>query len=331
MYNLFKLVRLNNLVMIAVTQYLVRFCIIAPILSIKGLSLQMSEFWFAMLVLATMLLAAGGYAINDYFDTKTDAINRPDRVLVGKAFTRKFAIKLHLILSTIGSLLGIATSIYVGVWQYALIFPLVGGLLWFYSTTYKAQLLVGNIIVSLVVAVMVPLLVLMFEMGRINHTILYVLQQNQISLNAITYWVSGFALFAFITTLIREIVKDMEDFEGDAKTGCNTLPIAFGILKTKAIVGTLIALEGLGIYYVYFKYLSVLPTGKLDWLSLSYITITIAIPLALLLGRIIKANKAIHYKLISLLVKFVMLAGIFYTVIFYLVLRKVYLLDFIVG
>ena len=88
MYNLFKLVRLNNLVMIAITQYLVRFCIIAPILTIKGLSLQMSEFWFAMLVLATVLLAAGGYAINDYFDTKTDSINRTNRVLVGKAFTR---------------------------------------------------------------------------------------------------------------------------------------------------------------------------------------------------------------------------------------------------
>ena len=126
MYNLFKLVRLNNLVMIAITQYLVRFCIIAPILTIKGLSLQMSEFWFAMLVLATVLLAAGGYAINDYFDTKTDSINRPNRLLVGKAFTRQFAIKLHFVLSTIGSLLGIAASFYVGVWQYALIFPLVG-------------------------------------------------------------------------------------------------------------------------------------------------------------------------------------------------------------
>jgi 4-hydroxybenzoate polyprenyltransferase and related prenyltransferases len=323
MYNLFKLIRLNNLVMIAITQYLVRFCIIAPILNIKGLSLQMSEFWFAMLVLATVLLAAGGYAINDYFDTKTDAINRPKRVLVGKAFTRQFVIKLHFTLSTIGSLLGIAASIYVGVWHYALIFPLVGGLLWFYSTTYKAQLLIGNIIIALMAA-MVPLIVLMFELARITKTILIVIQQNQINLNAITFWVIGFSFFAFITTFIREVVKDMEDFEGDYETGRNTIPVAYGIRNAKIVAALTIILEIAFIYYVYLRYLSVLPSGKLDWLSLMYITITLAIPFAILLFRVIKANKAAHYKLASLLIKIIMLAGVLYTGVFYIVLNKVY-------
>lgn len=326
MYNLFKLVRLNNLVMIAITQYLVRFCIIAPILTIKGLSLQMSEFWFAMLVLATVLLAAGGYAINDYFDTKTDSINRPNRVLVGKAFTRQFAIKLHFVLSTIGSLLGIAASFYVGVWQYALIFPLVGGLLWLYSTTYKAQLLVGNLIISLMAA-MVPLIVLMFEVARITKTILPVLQQNQITLNAIAYWVVGFSFFAFITTFIREVVKDMEDFDGDAETGRNTIPVAFGMMAAKVVACIAAAVEVAAIYGIYFGYLSVLPTGEVDWLSLSYITLTIAIPFAILLFRIVKAKAPSHYRLTSLLIKLIMLAGVFYTVIFYVVLSNVYQLS----
>lgn len=323
MYNLFKLIRLNNLVMIAITQYLVRFCIIAPILNIKGLSLQMSEFWFAILVLATVLLAAGGYAINDYFDTKTDAINRPKRVLVGKKFTRQFAIKLHFTLSTIGSLLGIAASFYVGNWHYALIFPIVGGLLWFYSTTYKAQLLIGNIIIALMAA-MVPLIVLLFELARITKTILIVIQQNQINLNAIAYWVIGFSFFAFITTFIREVVKDMEDFEGDFETGRNTIPVAYGIKSAKAVAAILIVLEMAFIYYIYWRYLSVLPSGKLDWLSLMYITITLAIPFVILLFRVMKASKTAHYKLASLLIKLIMLAGVFYTGVFYLVLNKVY-------
>jgi 4-hydroxybenzoate polyprenyltransferase len=323
MYNLFKLIRLNNLVMIAITQYLVRFCIIAPILNIKGLSLQMSEFWFAMLVLATALLAAGGYAINDYFDTKTDAINRPKRVLVGKAFTRQFAIKLHFTLSTVGSLLGIAASFYVGNWHYALIFPIVGGLLWFYSTTYKAQLLIGNIIIALMAA-MVPLIVLLFELARITKTILIVIQQNQINLNAIAYWVIGFSLFAFITTFIREVVKDMEDFEGDFETGCSTIPVAYGIRNAKIVAAVTIVIEVAFVYFIFWRYLSVLPSGKLDWLSLTYITVTIAIPFVVLLFRVVMASKAAQYKLASLLIKLIMLAGVFYTGVFYLVLNKVY-------
>lgn len=325
MFNLFKLIRFNNLVMIAITQYLVRFCIISPILNIKGLSLQMSEFWFAMLVLATVLLAAGGYAINDYFDTKTDAINRPSKVLVGKAFSRQFTIKLHLILSTVGSLLGIAASIYVGALHYALIFPLVGGLLWFYSTTYKSQLIVGNLIISFLAA-MVPLIVLMFEISRITKTILIVIQQNQINLNAIAYWVIGFAVFAFITTFVREVVKDMEDYEGDAETGCNTIPIVFGIKKAKIATCIIVVVEVFLLYYIYVRYLSILPSGKIDWLSLVYITIAIAAPFIVLFFRVAMGKKASHYKTASLMVKLVMLSGVFYTVIFYTILNKVYLL-----
>lgn len=323
MFNLCRLIRLNNLVMIAITQYLVRFCIIIPILHLKGLTSQISEFWFAMLVLATVLLAAGGYAINDYFDTKTDAINRPKRVLVGKTFTRQFAIKLHFTLSTIGSLLGIAASLYVGVWQFALIFPFVGGLLWFYSTTYKAQLLLGNLIIS-VMAAMVPLIVLMFEFARITHTILIVVQQNQINLNAIVFWVMGFALFAFLTTFIREVVKDMEDFEGDAQTGRNTIPVAWGMKNAKLVAIMAIVAEVVAIYWTFYQYLSVLPSGSTDWLSLSYLTITIAIPFAILLFRIVHASAQSHYKLASTLIKLVMLAGVLYTLIFYIVLTRVY-------
>jgi len=324
MFNLFKLVRGGNLLLIAATQYLVRFCIIAPILRIKGLDLQMSELWFAMLVLATVLLAAGGYAINDYFDTKTDAINRPSRVLVGKGLSRKFAIKLHFLLSTVGSILGIATSAYVGVWQYALIFPLVGGLLWFYSTTYKGQLVIGNLIIAFM-AGMVPLLVLMFEYGKITHTLLDALLINGVNLNAITYWVLGFAVFAFVTTLIREVVKDMEDFNGDIQTGRTTIPIAWGANAAKTIVVILTLLEVLAVYWVFFTFLYILPSDRIDWISMIYITATIVVPLLVLAVRVVLASTASHYRFASLLVKLVMVFGVLYTLIFNIVLKQVYL------
>ena len=316
MYNLFRLIRIYNLLLIAITQYLVRFCIVKPILSVYGLQLGMSEFWFAMLVLSTVLIAAGGYAINDYFDTKTDRINRPDRVLVGKTFSRGFAIKLHFGLSTIGSLMGIATAIYVGEWKYALIFPLVAGMLWFYSTTYKSQFLIGNFIVSFLAA-MVPVLVLIFEVARIGKIDYAYIANNQISLSPIIFMVLAYGLFAFLTTLIREVVKDMEDFKGDIETGRSTLPIVWGLTRSKIVVATLAAIEIGATYVAFFAYLYNLPGGHFDWISLTYITITIALPLFVAGMVAVLAKTSEGYRRSSLLVKIAMFGGVLYMVVFY--------------
>lgn len=317
MYNLCKLIRINNLAMIAITQYLIRYCVLAPILYSYKISLQMSEFWFAMLVLSTVLIAAGGYAINDYFDTKTDQINRPQRVVVGKTLSRQFAIKLHFTLSTIGSLLGIATAFYVGEWKLFIIFPMVGGLLWLYSTSYKGQLLIGNLIISALIA-MVPMIVLLFETVKIADTQLAFIHSNSISVNVATYWVAGFALFAFITNFIREIIKDMEDYEGDAETGRVTIPIAWGVGNSKMVVALLAFIELVSIAVIFYRHLLWIDNPVLYWISFGYVALLLLAPLLLLLLFILYASKKKDYSRASFLVKLLMLAGVLYTVIFYI-------------
>lgn len=317
MYNLFKLIRINNLAMIAVTQYLIRFCVLAPILHSYKLSLQMSELWFAMLVLSTVLIAAGGYAINDYFDTKTDQINRPGRVLVGKTFSRQFAIKIHFALSTAGALLGIATAFYVGEWKLFVIFPLVSAMLWFYSTTFKGQLLIGNIIISALTA-MVPMMVLIFEAEKIAQTEAAFVNANLISFNVANYWVAGFALFAFITNFIREVVKDMEDYEGDSETGRVTVPIAWGIKNSQTIVALLAFIEVAFIAVIFYRHLKWISDPTLFWISLGYVAAALIIPFMLLLALILTAKSKKDYTRASFVIKLLMLSGVLYTVIFYL-------------
>lgn len=315
MFNLFKLVRINNVLLIIITQYLIRFCVIRPLLQKFDIQLQMSEFWFAMLVLSTAFIAAGGYAINDYFDTKTDLINRPERVLIGKAFSRKYPIKLHLLLSVSGILLGSAVAVYVGDWRLSVIFPIVVGLLWFYSTTYKGMLIVGNLIISLLVG-LVPILVLMFELSRIASTHVEQMAGNMVVVYRVIYWVCGFALFAFLTNFIREVVKDMEDYTGDAETGRITIPIAWGMGNAKLVVILLSLLELLFIGTIALKYLYKIPSENILMLAALYVGFLIILPMVFLVAYLSIATEKSHFSKVSLLAKVVMLTGILFSVIF---------------
>ena len=124
-----------------------------PILAKTGMHLQLSELLFFMLMLSTVFITAAGYVINDYFDTRTDEVNRPKTVIVGKDLSRRFAISLHWTLSALGVVLGAAVTVSIGKPFLTLVFLIVPGLLWFYSTSYKRQLLTGNLLVALLTAV----------------------------------------------------------------------------------------------------------------------------------------------------------------------------------
>src|ERR1051325_4687756 len=154
-----QLIRLPNLIIIAFTQYMIRFCLIQPILSLSDFDLQMKECEFALLVLATVFVSAAGYIINDYFDVRIDTINKPDQQVIDKGVKRRVAIIAHWILSALGVLIGIYLS-----WKSNIL--LTGGtlfaaaviVLWFYSTSFKYKFLTGNLVVSLLTG-MVPFMV----------------------------------------------------------------------------------------------------------------------------------------------------------------------------
>ena len=254
MIDFFKLIRYKNLLIIAVTQYLMRYCIIKPILDINGFKLQLDNFHFALLVLSSVLITAAGYVINDYFDTKTDMLNRPETVVVGKVISRRMAMLIHIILNIMGVGIGIYLSVKVGILALGLAYILASGVLWFYSTTYKRQFLIGNFIVAIFTA-MVPFVVVIFEIPLLNQVYREILIQNSINFNNILAWVGGFSFFAFLATIIREIIKDIEDFEGDLAFGCNTLPVVLGIKTSKIVIISIILINIVLLVLIYLRYL----------------------------------------------------------------------------
>lgn len=309
MLSFFKLIRIQNLLIVVATQYLMRFAVIAPILKrMSDFSLQMTEFEFFILVFSTVCLTAAGYVINDYFDTKTDNLNHPETVIVGKSIKRRSAMTLHLIFNFAGVIGGFYVSYKIGLYQLGIIFLIVSGILWYYSTTYKRQFLIGNLLVAILTG-LVPLMVILFEMPELNNTYREILIANQINFNHLFYWVAGFSFFAFMTTLAREIIKDTEDFEGDSAYGRNTIPIMLGIKWTKIIISGLIIITLLSIALVYFKFL----TGSL--ITLSYISVGVVVPLLFLVFKIIKADKKADYHFASIFMKFIMLSGILYSLV----------------
>ncbi len=214
----FRLVRWPNLLITALMMCLVHYCLVP-----SG-----SAVMFTLLVISMVLVQAGGYVINDIFDKDIDAINKPDKQIVGKDFTERQCHIFYIILTIIGLCCALAdTKIFACM-------VLLACLLYSYSRRYKKKLVIGNLIVSLSVAfaVFVPWL---YEMLYISqHELLLVTMKPlmQVSLRLVLIYTA----FAFIMTFIREIVKDMEDVEGDGRSNCRTIPIAWGIKAAQIIV-----------------------------------------------------------------------------------------------
>ena len=311
-----KLIRLPNLLIVAATQYLMRYAIIGAILGFynKGAEgtfefvLQMSEFDFFVLVLSTVCLTAGGYVINDYFDTKTDRLNRPETVIVGNKISRRSTMAIHIVLNVIGILGGLYVSYIVGYKLFGLIFIGVTGVLWYYSTTYKRQFLIGNVIVALLTA-LVPLMVVLFEIPLLNRAYSQILIEYEHNFNSIFNWIAAFSFFAFFTTLIREIIKDVEDFEGDNAYGRKSLPIVLGVFYTKIIIISLISITIAALVYIYIMYL------QGSQLTFWYLIMAQLLPFIFLIIRTISAKTKKDYWFASLLMKFIMLFGILYSLI----------------
>jgi 4-hydroxybenzoate polyprenyltransferase len=216
-----------------------------------------------------VFITAGGYVINDYFDIKTDLINK-GKVIVGTKIPRRQAMMWHNIFNITGVSIGFYISWKAGYFMLGSLFLIVSGLLYFYSSSYKRQFLIGNIIVAILSA-MVPLLVVFYEWPALYRY--YTL--NAIALpeiNFIFFWVGGFALFGFMTTLTREIIKDIEDFEGDAAYGRNTVPVVLGVLSAKVVSVSLIIITIALLYLTWYFFIN-------DTLTLIYLSVAITLPL----------------------------------------------------
>ncbi|MBN2893060.1 MAG: geranylgeranylglycerol-phosphate geranylgeranyltransferase [Bacteroidales bacterium] len=309
MKNLFKLFRAENLLFIIFIQYAMRFFIIKPILENHNINILFSEFNFGLLVLTTVILAASGYLINNYFDAELDE-KAGKNVVIGKSISKKSAMNIYVFMNIVAIAIGFYISYLVGIYKIGFIFVIISGLLWFYSSAYKKMFLIGNLIIALMAA-MVPFTIVLFEIPLqydINKEILLTRGQN---LNDIIFWLAGFGGFAFIMTLIREIIKDIEDFDGDMAFNANTLPIILGEKTAKFIVTflTLITIAAIGI--ISFKFLT-------NTSTIIYVILLIILPLIFLIVKNFMAKNSKDFHFLSTFTKLIMIAGVLYSVVAYL-------------
>jgi 4-hydroxybenzoate polyprenyltransferase len=310
-----RLIRWPNLVFIVITQCFFYYLITIPVFKSYSSLPLLSETLFWLLVLSSVFIAAAGYIINDYFDLNIDRVNKPEKLVVEKIIKRRWAIMWHLILSVTG--LAISTWVCFKIVDWHTLAVAVINLfcviaLWLYSTIYKRKLLVGNILISMLTAWTILILHLINMRSWFMVKIMYDTKHNyEMAGTKLFKYAIVYAGFAFIISLIREVIKDMEDMEGDAKYGCKTMPIVWGIPATKVFtaVWLIVLTAALVIIQVYAAYLG-------WWFSVVYCIVFIVIPLLWILKKLYKAQVAKDYHQLSSGIKFVMLTGILSMIFF---------------
>ncbi|MEO7530341.1 MAG: geranylgeranylglycerol-phosphate geranylgeranyltransferase [Sediminibacterium sp.] len=295
----FRLVRWPNLVFIALTQVLFEYCIYQKIYpGVIGTNGETKQFVF--LVLASVMIASAGYIINDYFDLNIDQVNKPGKVVVNVLINRRWVIFWHMFLSLLGLFFTVSALPMAQYWHLVLANLASIVLLWFYSTNLKKQLLIGNILISLFTAWVI--LVIFFSKYPLQIHSLLLVDHDEVRFFRFTVL---YAAFAFVISLIREVIKDMEDMEGDRKYGCRTMPILWGVNASKVFVAVWIIVLIATVSIVQFY---VLPFGW--WHSALYCMLFVVAPLLWIFMKLFKAQSSQDFHQLSTVVKLVMLTGI---------------------
>lgn len=298
----FRLTRGLNLLYIVLTQVLFQYCVIVPLSEHSAYPFAPHPQLFRMIVLSSVLIAAAGYIINDYFDLNIDQVNKPGKIIVDHIISRRWALFFHMIFS----MTGVVISFYSG-WKYgtmsiSFINMICVMLLWVYSTTLKKKILSGNIIISALTA----WVILVLYAATIDQSSFQVVLVDRNAFQKLTRIAILYAAFAFIVSLVREVVKDMEDMDGDARYGCRTMPIAWGIPVSKVFIAVWMIVLITALLIVQFYVL--IQFGW--WLSAGYCLLMIIIPLLMVITKLRNSSSSEHFHYLSQLVKFVMLTGV---------------------
>ncbi len=303
-----QLIRWPNLVFIAITQALFYYCILLPVIQAAGGTATVDVEMLLWLIGASVFIAAAGYIINDYFDLNIDLVNKPDKLVVEKVINRRWVILWHLLLSLIGLLLSGYVSIKLDSYWLTIANAACIVLLFIYSMSLKKQLLSGNLLISLLTAWVILVLALA-EMHSIS-TEPIAIQEAHRKIFRLGVLYAG---FAFIISLIREVVKDMEDREGDRRHGCKTMPIAWGMNATKVFVAVWII-----VLIAVLLILQVYVVSQFQWwISALYCVVAIVVPLLMVLRKLYPAQSPAEFHRLSTMIKLVMLTGILSVVFFY--------------
>jgi 4-hydroxybenzoate polyprenyltransferase len=290
-----KLIRYQNLLLITLMQLVIRF----GYLELINIPLSLWYWQYALLILATILIAAGGYVINDIFDQETDAENKASKTIIGKSISESTAYIIYASLTISGVACGFILANSVEHPNFAVVFVLIATLLYFYASTLKQIALVGNIVVALLLAFSV-IIIGMFDIFPNTFDI------NRKQMTLAFSILLDYAKFAFIINLVREVIKDIQDVKGDALQEMKTLPIVFGVVKTKIIAFLLLLLPSLYLLYYSKTYLF---ENNLFY-GLAYILALVVAPMIMCLVQIWNAKENNDYKNISTFLKWIIFFGI---------------------
>jgi 4-hydroxybenzoate polyprenyltransferase len=297
MSSFFRLIRLPNLIMVFITQYLLEYCVILPIFARTNTPSAFDHLHFFLFALTTMLITAGGYIINDIADAAIDRINKPEKYVIGKLISYKTAYNLYYAFVALSLVIGTYTGYYVGSVVLALAYPVVTVLLWLYSASLKNRGLVGNLLVALLCAFTATILVLGEAKG---FRLLKI--QDTMTFNRLWLVVMAYSVFAFLGTIFRELIKDIEDMTGDSAAGRRTFPIVFGLSATKKLTMAVLCLLFICLA-MYVSHQSIHP-------SIIFLSLTIGLSIIYIAWKLMIATERSDFTRLSLATKWLMLVGL---------------------
>jgi 4-hydroxybenzoate polyprenyltransferase len=282
--------------MLALMQLLFRY----GFLNYQSIPLALNDWQYLLLVFATVMIAAGGYVINNIMDQATDNYNKPNQVVVGKGISETNAYNVYFLVTVLGVGSGFYLSNVIAKPGFAAIFIIISATLYLYATTLKQLLLIGNFVVALLLAFSVIIIGIFDLFPVIN-------PENKAVMRGLFSILLDYALFAFVINFIREIVKDMEDINGDYKQGMNTLPIALGLSRTSKIV---LALSLIPLVMVIFYVKAYVFENDL-YFATFYALIFIVAPLIYFTVKMANAKKNQDFHHLSTVLKLIILFGLF--------------------
>lgn len=296
----FRLIRWPNLLIVLLTQYLVYYRLFLVNYHTLNIQPGLSPDFFWLLVISTLFITAGGYIINDIIDHKIDAINKPQKLVIGKKIGGQVAIWLYILMTMLGFFIFFIICLQKGFMQLFFVYPSIVFLLVFYSYILKKVPLAGNFLIAILCAA-VPGLIWLFEWDAYQ-TIIEKAPLLASRISGILLW---YMCFALLGTLYREVVKDIEDVKGDAEAGCQTIAVKWGVGSAKVMAflsgGLLFVL-----LLVQFLYLNNYFSRPLMIFAL----FGILIPLGISFQRLASAKNQKQYWLISQIIKLILLDGV---------------------
>ncbi len=323
---LIRLTRPLNLAIIALTMWLMRYFVLQPIVEVNGFELQLPGWKFTLLVISTVLIAAAGNIINDYFDQRTDRVNKPEDMIVGVHVKRRIAMVVHQFFNLSGLALAVYVAWSIGMWKLSIVSFFAAGSLWFYSVHFKRDLFTGNIIIALL-AGLVPLLVGIYEipllLDKYGAEVAEVYAQMRPDedpasyFKVMFYFILGYSGFAFLLNLVREIQKDMADVKGDLYINARTVPLVYGLKSAKKITAALIVVTIILIVWLQQTLID-------DLVTTIYAGLFVLIPMFIGLYYNHRAVRRPQFVKAGNALKVAMLGGILYSVVHYFIYYAAY-------